>query len=172
MIRKAIVLLTLFLTPLLLVPQSTVGTVGSSGQGYGQSVTGSTTIYTPAQLGANALTEPGSSTSALTNIIDTRGVKQAVLHYNCTQGAISVNIQTYAEDGVTTLALVTPVTATAAATAAFITIGSESNPAINTGTLATPPAGVVRFPQRALAFSFTNASVTAGTCTARLYVNY
>lgn len=171
MIRKALIVLVLLLVPFFLSGQSTVGTLGSSGQGNGQAVVGSTVVYTPAQLGANAFTEPGAGTSALTNIIDTRGVKQATLHYNCTAGTISVNIQTYAEDGATTLALVTPVSATAAATPAFVTIGSESNPAINTGTLATPPAGVVRFPQRALAFSFTNAG-GAGTCTARLFVNY
>lgn len=129
--------------------------------------------YTPTQLGVNALTEPGAGTSALSNVIDTRGVKEARLSYSCTAGAITVNVQTYNNDSGNplTTALVSPVSGVAAATAADLYIGSESNPAVDTGTLATPPAGVVRFPQPFLAFSFTNAGV-AGTCTARLFLTY
>jgi hypothetical protein len=125
----------------------------------------------PTQLGVNALTEPGAGTSALSTIIDTRGVRQATLAFSCTNGAITLNVQTYSEDGTTTSVLSSPVSGVAAATLAQVTIGSESNPTTSTGTLATPPAGVIRFPQRALAFSFTNAG-TAGTCTARLFLLY
>jgi len=124
----------------------------------------------PAQLGVNALTEPGSGTTALSSIIDTRGAKQATLNVNCTQGTITLNVQTYAEDGATTLALIAPITGAAAAANIQLVIGSESNPASNT---VAPTANIIiRLPQRALAFSFTNASVTAGTCTARLFLSY
>lgn len=134
-------------------------------------LSGNTSMFSPVQLGVNALTEPAAGTSALSNIIDTRGVKSGVVKFNCTAGTVTLNVQEYADDGSTTLALVSPVSGVAAATNADVYIGSESNPAVDTGTLATPPAGVVRFPQRALAFSFTNAG-GAGTCTARLFLNY
>ena len=128
-------------------------------------------ILTPDQLGVNALTEPAAGTSALSNIIDTRGVKQATLAFSCTAGTVTVNVQTYAEDGTTALALVSPVSAVAGGigTNAQLSIGSESNPSSNTGTLST--TAVLRFPQRALAFSFTNVGL-AGFCTARLFLSY
>lgn len=148
---------------------STSGTQ-SVGPTIGPNQKGMFYSYAPAQLGINALTEPGSSTSALSNIIDTREAKQMTLHFICTQGAVTLNVQTYAEDGSTTLALVIPVTAVAAATNATLNIGSDGNPATNTGTLST--TAFIRFPQRAVAFSFTNASATPGTCTARLFVAY
>jgi hypothetical protein len=129
-------------------------------------------MYTPVQLGVNGLTEPAAGTSALSNIINTRGAKNARLNYSCTAGAVTVNVQTYSQDGVVaTQSLVSPVSGVAAAALGDLYIDSESNPSVNTGTLATPPAGVVRFPQPFLAFSFTNAG-GAGTCTARLFLNY
>lgn len=131
---------------------------------------GSTAILTPTQLGVNALTEPGSSTSALSSIIDTRGVRELTLMYSCTQGAITINVQTYADDGSTTLALVSPISAVAAATNATLHLGSEVNPTGNTGTISG--TAVLRLPARAVAFSFTNASATPGTCTARLYLQF
>lgn len=128
----------------------------------------------PAQLGVSALTEPGSGSnggvSALSSIIDMRGVTEATLLATCTQGNWSVNVQTYAEDGTTTHALITPVSALAANALLSLTIGEESNPSSNLGTLST--TALVRFPQRAIAISTTNASVTAGTCTARLLLSY
>jgi hypothetical protein len=126
-------------------------------------------LYAPALLGVNALTEPAAGTSALSNIVDTRGAKEATLSFVCTAGAVTLNVQEYAEDGSTTLALVSPLSAVAAATNAQITFGSESNPSSNVGTLST--AALVRLPQRAVAFSFTNAG-GAGTCTARLFLAY
>lgn len=148
-------------------------TVGCTGTALNGStpVIGTFVSCTPLQLGVNAITEPAAGTTALSNIIDTRGAKQADLKYSCTAGTVTVNVQEYAEDGSTTLALVSPVSGVAAAANGDVYIGSESNPAVDTGTLATPPAGVVRFPQRALAFSFTNAG-GAGTCTARLFLSY
>lgn len=134
-----------------------------------------TYMYTPFQLGVNSLTEPGAGTSALSNIIDTRGAKNARLSYSCTAGTVTVNVQTYSQDTGSftpgTQALISPVSGVAAATASELYIDSESNPSVSTGTLATPPAGVVRFPQPFLAFSFTNAG-GAGTCTARLFLTY
>jgi hypothetical protein len=131
---------------------------------------GQLTTCSPAQLGANALTEPALSTSALTNIIDTRNARQAVLKSSCTQGNITINVQTYAEDGTSTLALVSPVSALAASTQNDLSISSETNPATISGTLSG--TALIRFPQRALAFSWTNASATPGTCTARLFLAY
>jgi hypothetical protein len=124
----------------------------------------------PVALGANAITLPASLTSALTNIIDTRGAREATLSFVCTQGAVTVNVQEYAEDRITPLALVSPLSAVAAAVNAQITFGSESNPSSNVGTLSS--AALVRLPQSAVAFSFTNASATPGTCTARLFLAY
>jgi hypothetical protein len=136
---------------------------------------GNSVACSPTQLGVNALTLPANpSASALSTIIDTRGAKEATLSWSCTAAAMTMtlNIQTYAEDGTTTLALVSPVSAVATATNTLTTIGSESNPATSSGTLATAPAGVVRFPQRALAFSWTDSGATTGTCTARLFLQY
>ncbi len=133
---------------------------------------GGTYQYGAVQLGVNALTEPAAGTTALSTIVDTRGVRQATLAFNCTAGAYSVNVQEYSADPIlATTKLVTPVTAIAGGTQGELYIGSESIPAVDAGTLAVPPAGVVRFPQRALAFSFTNAG-GAGTCTAQLYLTY
>ena len=138
---------------------------------------GNFTACPPVTLGVNALTLPGSGTSTLSSIIDTQGAKQATLHYTCTQGTVSVNVQTYAEDGLlngapapTALALVTPVSAVAANANGILQLGSESNPTVNTGTLSG--TAILRLPQRALAFSFTNAGASAGTCTARLFLSY
>lgn len=138
---------------------------------------GNFTACPPVTLGTNGITLPAGGTTPLSSIIDTQGAKQAALHFNCTQGTISVNVQTYAEDGLlngaptpTALALVTPLSAVAANTNGILQIGSESNPTSNTGTLST--SANVRFPQRALAFSFANAGASAGTCTARLYLSY
>jgi hypothetical protein len=126
-------------------------------------------IFGPTQLGVNALTEPGAGTSALSSIVDTRNAKEATLDFSCTAGAISLNVQTYNDDGTSTATLLTPLTAVAAATKTQFSIGSEANPSSSGGTLST--TNLLRFPQRALAFSFTNAG-GAGTCTARLYLNY
>jgi hypothetical protein len=128
-----------------------------------------TAFYSPSQLGVSALTEPAAGTSALSTIVDTRNVKEATLDFSCTAGAITVNVQTYNDDGTTTASIVSPLSAVAAATKTQLYIGSNVNPGSSGGTLSA--SAFVRFPQRALAFSFTNAG-GAGTCTARLYMNY
>lgn len=130
---------------------------------------GTFTSYSPVQLGVSALTEPAAGTSALSSIIDTRAAREAILKFSCTAGAVTVNVQTYAEDGVTALGLISPLSAVAAATNTDLTLGSESNPTASTGTVST--TALLRLPQRALAFSFTNAG-GAGTCTARLMLSY
>lgn len=135
----------------------------------GGTPSGNNCSFSPTQLGVNALTEPGTGTSALSSIVDVRSAREATLAYACTMGNVTVNVQTYAEDGSTTLALVLPVSAVAAAANGLLSIGSESNPAVNTGTLSS--TAILRLPQRALAFSFTNAG-SAGTCTARLSLQY
>lgn len=126
-------------------------------------------VYSPVQLGVNAITEPATGTSALSNIVDTRNAKEATLDFSCTAGAVTVNVQTYNDDGITTATLISPLSAVAAATKTQLYIGSDVNSGSSGGTISS--TAVVRFPQRALAFSFTNAG-GAGTCTARLYMNY
>jgi hypothetical protein len=126
--------------------------------------------FSPLQLGVSAITLPASGTTSLSGIIDTRGAKETTLAFVCTQGAVTVNVQEYAEDGVTPLALVSPLSAVALNTQTQLTIGSESNPSSSSGTLSS--SALVRLPQRAVAFSFTNASAVAGTCTARLFEQF
>src|SRR5579859_883455 len=46
----------------------------------------------PADLGVNALTEPGSGTTAASSIIDMTGARAFTLKFSCTQGAITVNV--------------------------------------------------------------------------------
>lgn len=133
------------------------------------SLAGQQMLYSPAMLGVSAITEPAAGTSALSNIVDTRGARQGTLSFVCTAGNVTLNVQEYAEDGSTTLALVSPLSAVGAAANAQLTFGSESNPSSNVGTLST--SALVRLPQRAMAFSFTNAG-GAGTCTARLFLAY
>jgi hypothetical protein len=124
----------------------------------------------PADLGVNALTEPGSGTTALSSIVDTTGARAATLKFSCTQGAVTVNVQTYAEDRTTALTLGAPVSAVAAATNADLYIATEQDIQSTTGTIST--TFKLRLPQKAIAFSFTNASASAGTCTARLFQVY
>jgi hypothetical protein len=126
-------------------------------------------VYSPSQLGVSALTEPAAGTSALSSIVDTRNAKEGTLDFSCTAGAITVNVQTYNDDGTTTASIVAPLSAVAAATKTQLYIGSDVNPGSSGGTISA--TANVRFPQRAIAFSFTNAG-GSGTCTARLYLNY
>lgn len=145
------------------------GAFGAAGYACPGVVNGNSCIFTPTLLGVNALTEPAAGTSALSSVVDARGMREANLLAACTAGAWTINVQTYAEDGATTLALVVPVTAIVAGTNTIMQLGSEDNPTANTGTVST--TAIVRFPQRAIAFSFTNAG-GAGTCTARLFASY
>jgi hypothetical protein len=121
----------------------------------------------PTDLGMNAITLPASGTTSLSNVIDTRGVKSLSLWSNCSQG-YTINVQPYAEDGSTPLTLYGENTGVTAGN--FLWSGMSENATWNgSGTLAT---ALLRLPQRALAFSFTNGGATAGTCTARLFLAY
>ncbi len=130
-------------------------------------------VFNPTQLGVNALTEPAAGTSALSNVIATGNAKNATLDFSCTAGAVTVNVQTYNSDvgagTPTTATIVSPLSAVAAATKTQLYIGSDGNPGASSGTISA--TANVRFPQRAIAFSFTNGG-GAGTCTAQLYLNY
>jgi nitrate reductase gamma subunit len=159
----------------LLVPQRWA-TVEAQGGPFGAQAmcnsgvaTGNFCSFSAAQLGVNALTEPATGTTALSNIVDTRGVRELTLIAACSSGNWTVNVQTYFEDGTTATAFITPLSAIAAGAPTQLNIGSESNPSSNTGTIST--TALVRLPQRALAFSFTNAG-GAGTCTARIFLAY
>ncbi len=128
-------------------------------------------LWTPAQLGVNSLTEPAAGTSAQSSIIDTRGVKDLTITGVCTAGNYTVNLTNYDTDGATAIASnVQVVTAIAAATAYTVHIGVGTAPLSNTGTISASNA-TLTLPQRAISFSFTNAG-GAGTCTARLYLQY
>jgi hypothetical protein len=130
---------------------------------------GSFTTYSPAQLGANAVTLPLNGTTALTNVIDMRGVKQATLIATCsfTGGTVALNFAAYAEDGVTSL--IGPGgawTAIASGTNSFHW-SSEQGPQASGGTVGTQ----IELPQRAMAWSWTQTGGTVGgTCTARLFL--
>lgn len=124
----------------------------------------------PADLGVNALTEPGSGTTAASSIIDLTGARALTLKFSCTQGAITVNTTTYAEDGSTALTIGAPVSAVAANTNADLYISTEQDLQATTGTVSG--TFKMRLPQKAVSFTFTNASASAGTCTARLFIVY
>ena len=130
-------------------------------------------VYNPIQLGVAAITEPATGTSALSNAIVTGSAKNATLDFSCTAGPVTVNVQTYdaniAIGTPTTATIVSPLSAVAAATKTQLYIGSDGNPGASNGTISA--TANIRFPQRAIAFSFTNAG-GAGTCTAQLYLNY
>lgn len=164
-------LILLACTLALLAQNGSVNVAGASlpGAEITRVVPGTFASLSPTQLGVNLLTEPGSSASALSNIIDTRGVKQATLLATCTQGNWTVNVSTYAEDGTVWNNAEQVITAIPAGNVGHFEFGSERVVLANVGTVS---AQGWNFPQRAIAFSFTNASVTAGTCTARLFLAY
>jgi hypothetical protein len=124
----------------------------------------------PADLGVNALTEPGSGTTAASSIIDLTGARAFTLKFSCTQGNITVNLTTYAEDGTTALATGAPLSAVAAATNTDLYVPTEQDIGATGGTLST--TFKVRLPQKAVSLTFTNASASAGTCTARMFIVY
>lgn len=124
----------------------------------------------PADLGVNALTEPGSGTSALSNIIDLTGARAITLKFVCTQGAVTLNLNTYDNDRSTLLTTGAPLSAVAAATQTDFYVPSEQDMGATGGTLST--TFKPRLPQKAVSFSFTNASASAGTCTARMFIVY
>jgi hypothetical protein len=135
---------------------------------------GSWLSYSPDQLGADAITLPLNGTTADTNIIDTRGVKEATVFWICnfsTTGTVGLNVLLYDEDGATVFGEYTGlVSAIGTAQPIFVYFGSESNYTAQAGTLASTS---MRLPQRALAFSWTESGgSTGGTCTARLFLQY
>ncbi len=123
----------------------------------------------PVALGANAITLPASGTTALTNIIDTRGVKQVTLWAACTQ-VWNMRVNHYAEDGTTLLATQSTILgATTANNPTGVFWGSGLGQSI------APFAANINmgaFPERPLSFAFDNTTVTPGTCTARLFLAY
>ena len=135
----------------------------------GGSPSGNFCSFSPAQLGVSALTAPMGGTTALSNIIDTRSAKSATLLASCTTGANTINVQTYAQDGTTADALIVPVSAITATNKVQLYLSTDANPAASEGTVSA--TGILRLPQRALAFSFDNAGA-AGACTARLFLGY
>lgn len=145
------------------------GPYGASFYGcVGGSSNGNYCSYSPSQLGMNAVTLPLSSTTGLSNIIDTRGAREFTLLWACTQNA-HPNIQVYAEDGATTVFGPQVIVTSEGVAGDSLAVGSEVAPStLLNKTIAVP----IRLPQRALAFQFGNETATAGTCTARLFVEY
>jgi hypothetical protein len=140
-------------------------TTGGLSATFGNQTSERFCALSPTELGVNGIVLPGSSTSAVSNIIDTRGVREATLLAACTQAA-TVNINLYDEDGITIYTGFGITTVASAATG--LHIGSEEMPQ-SSSTVLTAGA-YVQFPQRALSFSFTNGGAVAGTCTARLFL--
>ncbi|VVB52848.1 Uncharacterised protein [uncultured archaeon] len=138
--------------------------------GYDAPVFGAAAIYSPVELGANAITLPASGTTVNTNTIDMRGAKEAVIYANPTQAA-NILQYVYAEDGTTPLLnglnFATGMPANVWGSWRF---GSESSPLSGqgSGTLINN----LFFPLRALAFGWTNTTPTVGTVVARLFVKY
>jgi hypothetical protein len=133
-------------------------------------------IYSPTDLGHNAVTLPASGTTSNTNIIRTSGVTKMTYFMNCTQVAkLTMNVYT-ADDKVnpqladfTLFGSYDVVTAVPAAPNEIF-IATELAPNATGGTVSAP--STVRFPQVAISFSETNAGATAGTCTSRVMVGY
>jgi hypothetical protein len=122
--------------------------------------------YSPAQLGANGITLPASGSTPTTNTIDMRGVKDATLSSNCTQ-TTDLNVELFSEDGSTIFSTPTNISSL---------VSGPSQIYYHSGQPTTDEAGTVRInvelPQRAMNFFWSNTTATAGTCTARLFVQY
>lgn len=148
-------------------PAPSVAIVSQAGSSFcGGTLQGNSCTFSPTQLGVNAITLPASASTANTNIIDTRGVKQLTLDYNCTQ-SVNVNLNGFAEDGVTQK-LGVQIVAGAVAGNVQAYLSSEQIPVASSGTISTQ----VKFPQRAVSFNWVNTTAVAGTCTARLFLAY
>lgn len=134
-------------------------------------------IYSPTDLGHNAVAFAASGPTAPTTIIRTAGVTKMTYFVNCTQQVkLTMNVYT-ADDKVNPQTadftvfgpgydLVTGITA---ATPTQVYIASELAPTV---TGAATVANPIRLPQIAVSFSETNTNATAGTCTDRLVVGY
>lgn len=130
---------------------------------------GAMVYYTPAKLGANAITLPASTTTASFPAIpaNVASADAFTLAFNCGQ-AVDVYVQAYADTtGATALGTYKLITA-AAAGEQQISVSQYAVASITSGTAAI----AFRLPQHGLKFSFTNNTATPSTCTARLMVKY
>lgn len=139
-------------------------------------------MWSPIDLGHNAVTLPASNVTTNTNIVPTGGATALTYFVSCTQIAkVTINVYT-ADDlakpqafnpapsnGYTLFGSYDLVTAVPAA-ANQVFIGTELAPSVTGGTL--PANTAFRLPQAAVSFSETNAGATPGTCTGRLMVKY
>lgn len=169
-VNKSIVAVAVILATaiaLVLAPVNAVHAQKVSDQKYALGGNGMIKV-SPADLGVNALVEPGSSTSANSSIIDLTGASSFTLKFSCTQGNITVNMNTYAEDGTTLLTTGAVLSAVPAATLTDLYITTQLDMGSTGGTQGIK----FRLPQKAASFSFTNASATPGTCTARMFLVY
>jgi hypothetical protein len=170
MTQQRRILPALILLVVLLFVSAILGPRGDAQTGQspqGQSFSNKQVTYTPTQLGVNALTLPSSSTTADSTIINSPAITEMTLLVTCTQN-YSINVKVFAEDGTTAFQSYALVTGITANTNVALFIGNETPHAATSGTAAQ----AMRLPQRALSFSFTNASASAGTCTARLITTY
>src|SRR6266700_681699 len=133
-------------------------------------------IYSPTDLGHNAVTLPASAATASTTIIRTSGVTKMTYFFNCTQ-VVKLTMTVYSADDkvnpqtadFTAFATYDLVTGVTAATPTQVYIASELAPTV-TGGFPTP--NPIRFPQIAVSFAEVNSGATPGTCTDRLMVGY
>jgi hypothetical protein len=133
-------------------------------------------IYSPTDLGHNAVTLPASAATPATTIIRTAGVTKMTYFFSCTQAAKLTMTVYSADDKVnpqnsdfTSFATYDLVTGVTAATPTQVYIASELAPTV-TGGFATP--NPIRLPQVAVSFAEVNSGATPGTCTGRLVVGY
>lgn len=140
-------------------------------------------MWSPIDLGHNAVTLPASAVTANTNIIPTGGATALTYFVNCTQ-SMKVTVNVYTADDIAKPQAFNPAPNTAytlygsydLATAVpsganQIFIGTELAPTVTAGTIPAVSIGF-RLPQMAVSFSETNAGATPGTCTDRLMVKY
>lgn len=139
-------------------------------------------MWSPNDLGHNAVTLPNAAITSNTNIVPTAGATALTYFVSCTQ-SFKVTVNVYTADDIASPQAFNPapgkgytlygsydlVTAVPAA-AHQIYIGTELAPTVSGGTLVANVG--FRLPQAAVSFAETNAGATPGTCTSRLMVKY
>jgi hypothetical protein len=138
-------------------------------------------MYSPGDLGHNAVALPASAATPSTAIVRVSSATKLTLFVNCSQSvAVSMNVytaddQTGSSPNYTLYGTYQLATAVAAAPPTNtggqqIFVASELAPGGTSGTFSA--TAQVRLPQYAVSFFETNGGATAGTCTDRLIVGY
>lgn len=129
---------------------------------------GNVVVYTPTQLGMNAASLPGTGNTVSTPHIDMRQVKAWQISHNCTQSA-ALAVTAYAEDDSTTVMAETNLV-NATGSGLNTVYGSVYSTTNASSALAL--VNSLRLPARSISFRFANGGAVAGTCTARVMLQY